>query len=302
MGPEVAPPALADEELVAADGARLPVLRWLPDGDPKAVILALHGFNDYSNAFTGPGAFWAQRGIATYAYDQRGFGRAPKRGRWAGQDTLVADAKTMLALLRARHPGTPLYLLGESMGGAVAIATLTGDAPPAVAGAILVAPAIWGRNYMGAIPRAGLWFFSHTIPWYTLTGQGLRIVATDNQELARQLAADPLFIKESRFDAIWGLVDLMDAAYDAVPRLKGRLMVLYGDNDEIVPDRPIYDMLRTIAPSADLEIAIYADGYHMLLRDLNAKSRLADVAAWLADPRAPLPSGADKHAQERLGR
>ena len=86
-------------------------------GIPRAVILALHGFNDYSNAFAAPGAAWARLGIATYAYDQRGFGAAPARGRWAGGRVFAEDATTAACLLRQRHPGVPLYLLGESMGG-----------------------------------------------------------------------------------------------------------------------------------------------------------------------------------------
>ena len=49
----------------------------LPTSGVKAVILALHGFNDYSNAFAMPARLWAERGIASYAYDQRGFGGAP---------------------------------------------------------------------------------------------------------------------------------------------------------------------------------------------------------------------------------
>ena len=61
----------------ADDGATLPLKSWLPDGKPKAVILALHGFNDYSNAFKDSGEEWAKHGIATFAYDQRGFGAAP---------------------------------------------------------------------------------------------------------------------------------------------------------------------------------------------------------------------------------
>jgi alpha-beta hydrolase superfamily lysophospholipase len=302
MGPAVAPPALSDPAIVAPDGAALPLRRWLPEGAPEAVILALHGFNDYSNAFDGPGAFWAARGLATYAYDQRGFGAAPDRGRWPGEETLIADLKTAVGLLRARHPGAPLFLLGESMGGAIAMTALAGADPPRVDGAILVAPAVWGRNFMTAVPRAGLWFFAHTIPWFTLTGQGLRIVATDNRELARQLALDPLVIKETRIGTIWGLVDLMDDAFDAAPRLNGRLLVLYGDNDEIVPDGPVYAMLRRVPDAAELKAAVYPDGYHMLLRDLNAEARLEDIAAWIADPRRALPSGADGRATAKLGR
>jgi acylglycerol lipase len=78
-------PRFTAESFVAADGQVLPLRRWLPPGgngagQVKAVILALHGFNDYNNAFEGPGEAWAKRGIATYAYDQRGFGAAPERG------------------------------------------------------------------------------------------------------------------------------------------------------------------------------------------------------------------------------
>src|SRR3546814_13687678 len=61
------------------------------DGPPAAIILALHGFNDYSRSFEAPAAYWADRGIATYAYDQRGFGQTPHRGLWPGAARLIAD-------------------------------------------------------------------------------------------------------------------------------------------------------------------------------------------------------------------
>ena len=62
--------------LVARDGTRLPLADWDAEGDaPKAVIVALHGMSDYSNAFDAAGKNWAGRGITTLAIDQRGFGR-----------------------------------------------------------------------------------------------------------------------------------------------------------------------------------------------------------------------------------
>jgi acylglycerol lipase len=142
-------PQLADDHMVSADGSTLPLRRWLPQGEPRAVVLALHGFNDYSKAFAGPGAAWAKDGIATYAYDQRGFGAAPGRGRWPGAKRLTGDAETAAKLLRQLYPGIPVYLLGESMGGAVAILAAAGHngAPRLdVDGVILVAPAVWGRQ------------------------------------------------------------------------------------------------------------------------------------------------------------
>ena len=58
-------PQLAEKAFIANDGTMLPLRTWLPVGKPAAVILALHGFNDYSNAFAAPGEEWAKHGIAT---------------------------------------------------------------------------------------------------------------------------------------------------------------------------------------------------------------------------------------------
>ena len=63
--PVVSRPAIGADRLVMDDGAALPLRQWLPRGEPTAVILALHGFNDYSRAFAGPAAYWAEHGIAT---------------------------------------------------------------------------------------------------------------------------------------------------------------------------------------------------------------------------------------------
>src|SRR5579871_4035069 len=104
-GPPVIQPELTADAVVMSDGARLPLKTWLPDGRPKAVILALHGFNDYSNAFAPPAPYLTAHGIALYAYDQRGFGRAPNPGSWAGIPALVDDAATAARLIEARYPG-----------------------------------------------------------------------------------------------------------------------------------------------------------------------------------------------------
>ena len=150
-------PHLTDAAYVAIDGAGLPLKSWLPDGDVKAVVLAVHGINDYSHAFAMPAKIWAQDGIATYAYDQRGFGAAPPRGRWVGTYLLDADVATVSRLLREKYPNVPLYLLGESMGGAVAITAATGwggAERPDIDGMILVAPAVWGEQTMNVFYRA----------------------------------------------------------------------------------------------------------------------------------------------------
>lgn len=297
-GPAIAQPELADEALVTADQVKLPIQRWLPNPTaPKAIILGIHGMNDYANAFAMPGEWWAKHGIATYAYDQRSFGRALSPGLWPGEDALVDDLDTMIELLHARYPGIPLYLLGESMGGAVAMTALTRSDRPKVDGVILAAPAVWGRATMDLGTRIALWFAVRTLPWLHLSGRGLNITPSDNREMLMALARDPLVIKETRVDAIWGLVNLMDDALAEAPRLDDTpLLILYGERDEIIPKEPTRKMIESLAPDSTgvRKIAIYPKGYHMLLRDLEAKTVWEDVLHWIEDPKAPLPSGADK--------
>src|SRR5579863_3623309 len=217
------PARFTDREFIADDGTRLPLRKWLPPDGVKAIILALHGFGDYSNAFAVPAQIWAERGIATYAFDQRGFGAAPGHGLWVGAAWLAADAIAASRILRRIYPGRPLYLLGESMGSAVAVLAMTGGAsaePAAMSaaaadGVILSAPAVWGRATMDLVPRVALFAAVRLFPDMFLTGRGLRVMASDNLPMLEALAKDPLVLKGARVDTIYGLVDLMDAALAA---------------------------------------------------------------------------------------
>ncbi|QJD30764.1 alpha/beta hydrolase [Methylococcus geothermalis] len=296
-GPEATVPRLHTAHFVAADGAVLPVRHWLPRAArPKAVIVALHGFNDYSHAFEPLGSYLEIRGIGCYAYDQRGFGLAPGRGLWAGVEAYARDLEAIVGQVRARHPGVPVYVLGESMGGAVAIVAMTSALPPRADGLILSAPAVWSRETMPWYQRSLLALSSHTVPWLRLTGEGLGVMASDNIEMLRGLGRDPNVIKATRVDAIHGLADLMDAAQERVAALRTPTLVLYGERDEIIPRPPVMALLGKLPPGT--RFAYYRQGYHLLLRDLQADKPWRDIAAWVTAPSEPLPSGAERQAAE----
>lgn len=318
-GPGAEAPMLTEGHFATSDGLSLPLRSWLPPAQEKSgqseqepeikgVILALHGFNDYSNAFENPGQIFASMGLAVYAYDQRGFGEAPHRGLWAGSDVLTGDLADASRALRQRHPGKPLYLLGESMGGAVILAAYNSPDRPDADGVILSAPAVWARETMPWYQRTALWISARAIPWARFTGSGLKIQASDNIEMLRGLGRDPLVIKGTRVDAIHGLVDLMDQALAAAPALDQPALLLYGDKDEIVPREPTLQLWANLPPArrARQRLALYSNGWHMLLRDLDAGVVLADIVQWTedlsqsAEKGRPLPSGADRLAQDAL--
>jgi alpha-beta hydrolase superfamily lysophospholipase len=294
-GPEAdapRPPALSADGFRTADGYTLPVRHWLPEDEPEAVVLAIHGFNDYSHGFDLPGRYLSAQGLAVWTFDQRGFGRAPGFGLWPGQQAMVADISGMARALKARYPDRPLYLLGVSMGGAAVIAAATSDDPPPYDGVILSAPAVWARDTMPFYQQAALAIASHTVPWLKLSGEGLGYQASDNLDILRDAGRDPLFIKETRIDSTKGLVDLMDTAMEQVSKVPGPVLYLYGEKDEIVPPNATDTALATLPDRGErVRVVLYDDGWHMLLRDLQRERVFEDITAWIADRNAPLPSG-----------
>ncbi|HET6518729.1 MAG TPA: alpha/beta fold hydrolase [Geminicoccaceae bacterium] len=261
---------------------------WLPEGTPRAVILAVHGFNDYGRAFEAFGTYAAARGFAVHAYDHRGFGANLDAGRWPGINVLTGDLRWEATQLRALYPDLPLYLLGESMGAAVIAAAMGRPDPPDVDGVIFSAPAVWGGRTMPGLYRVALSLAVQVVPWWRLTGSGLGVRASDNDDALRQLGADPLVIKATRVDAIAGLVTLMDRAAARMPGVPGPLLLLTGANDEIVP-RAAFDAIRPYLTAEPCTAVHYPEGWHLLLRDLQRQVVWDDILAWIDGE--PLPSG-----------
>ena len=182
------------------------------------MILAVHGFNDYSNAFDDFGAYRREprhRGPRLRPERASAPTPMPAAGRasrpWS--TTWCASASALAAL----YPDTPVYLLGESMGAAVLIAAVAESAPLECRRHDHDRARGLGRRSAqpaSTAPRSGSRCTSR--PALKLTGRGLGVMASDNIEMLRALGADPLFIKATRVDAIAGLVALMDSG--AAPR------------------------------------------------------------------------------------
>lgn len=279
--------ALGDQVFITADGAELHLHRWAPADATKAVILALHGFNDHGGAFSAVSDSLNGGGFLLYAYDQRGFGRSERAGRWAGHEVLAADARLAVELLRERHHGLPLYLLGKSMGGAVALLAMADAAAPAVDGVLLLAPAVMGDAVMPGHQRLALWVAERLFPWLPLSvelGQALGYSPTDQPEVMAGLRADPLVLDYPRVSAVAGLADLMEAALASAPQVSFDVLLLYGMRDDLVPVPAICALLDGVMDAGDpahWQVRIYPDGYHMLTRYSGAASTREDLLHWL---------------------
>lgn len=293
-GLSFAGPRLEGQDFVSFDGTRLALEHWGPSGDdPWAVVIGLHGMDDYSNTFHLAAEHWAGQGVATWAYDQRGFGRSPNRGVWPGRKLMDEDLRTFAALIRERYPHAIIAIAGASMGGAVAIDSFASDRPPTADRLVLLSPAVWGWSSQPLPYRIALWAMAHTAPGIVLSPPEFvtrKIRASDNTQELIRMGKDPLLIFGTRTDAVYGLVNLMQHAWSETGRLGVPTLYAYGAKDQIIPRDAAFHAAAALPASG--RTAYYADGYHLLLIDLENPKVWDDVIAFIHDPAAPLPSAA----------
>lgn len=277
------------------DGTRLPARVWMPPpGVPlRRVILALHGYQDSRDAWELPAPRFAAAGMAVIAPDQRGFGATADRGHWAGLRPMLDDAVELARDLHARYPTIPLVMMGESMGGAITLCVAARPDRLPIDAYVALAPAVWGRAQMGVLLRTSLFLAATLAPGWQVSGNEVpvHVVASDNRSALIRLSRDPLTLKQTNFAGLHGLVDLMDAAQRRAPEIRGRVLVLDGAHDELVPPAATAELWRNLPPQ--IRRAYYWGGYHLLLRDRARAAPTGDIIAWLDHPDRWLPSGAD---------
>jgi acylglycerol lipase len=287
---------VAAHRFVSFDGAPLGLSAWLPPNgqEPSAVIIGLHGMNDYGEAtFYLMGPWFAERGIAVFAYDARGFGRSPDRGVWGGQALMTEDVRTAVNVARGMYPNATLAIVGDSMGSAEATATFGQPNAPHIDRLVLTAPAVWGWSTMPPLYSLTLWMSAHTFPWQPVTaprGVVAHITPSDNTAMLQHIGRDRNMLFSTRIDALYGLVSLMETASRHTANLTGDVAFLYGAHDQIIPRASAARAASHLPSSA--RTAVYPDGYHMLIRDLDREVVYNDILSFIHDPNAPFPSQA----------
>ncbi|GAA5915699.1 alpha/beta hydrolase [Sporobolomyces salmoneus] len=117
-------------DVLGPDGTKFFTKTWLPASSirTRAVVLFVHGFVEHIRRYDHVFPLYAEKGIAVFAYDQRGFGQTafytPKHTQgqttWPKQfsdiDFFASHVHSQLV-----QPGIPFYLMGHSMGGALVL-------------------------------------------------------------------------------------------------------------------------------------------------------------------------------------
>jgi alpha-beta hydrolase superfamily lysophospholipase len=262
----------------ASDGERIPYRIWYTEA-PRALVLLLHGATDYSGAFDEIGPQFASRGLTALAIDQRGFGATSTRGKWRGKNRMIRDAIEAVLMLRRRDGREkPLFIVGESMGAALAVHIASRAPDLGLSGIVLVAPgAISGtwRRLFGTVITRVLRFFA--------PNSGIvieRISAWDfTPAAAIRLISDPMVLRRIKPPMLFGLFKLSRTAVEEAEHVRIPSLTMVGGREDLLREDCIKRLHHNLA--GEKEWARFEHGPHLLLHWKHGERVLGKALSWI---------------------
>ncbi|PPR43208.1 MAG: hypothetical protein CFH30_00278 [Alphaproteobacteria bacterium MarineAlpha8_Bin1] len=266
------------------------LVNWQTEENSNIIILAIHGYNDYSKAFKEPAKIFSKHGISTYSFDLRGFGTNNSFGEWFELEIHCHDIKKIITDLKFRNPSKKIYLLGESMGGAISISLVNRIDELPLDGLILVAPAIWNFSESNYLKSIFLKFFSTIFPKLRVSGKGIiQIRPSNNIEMLKEYSNDPFVIHKPNLKSLNGIANLMDQSFhdakEYILNPKFPTLIIIPMIDEIVPRKPLIEILKVKKEKEKINklvnFKIYENNFHMILRDMDGNKITNDIKNWV---------------------
>ncbi|OWM87540.1 hypothetical protein CDL15_Pgr022652 [Punica granatum] len=284
------------EYILNSRGLKLFTCRWIPKGDPKALIFICHGYAmECSITMNSTAIRLANAGYAVYGIDYEGHGKsAGLQGLVKNFDDVADDCSNHFTSIceKKGNKKKMRYLLGESMGGALAL-VLHRKKPEYWDGAVLVAPMCKIADDMRPHPLviSVLTKLCNIIPtWKIIPTKDIIDLAFKQPEIREQIRTNPYCYKgkprlKTGYECLRVSMDLEKRLNEvSLP-----FLLLHGEEDRVT-DNSVSKLLLEEASSTDKTLKLYPKMWHGLLygeTPSNIDIVFSDIIGWL-DERASL--------------
>ena len=264
------------------DGTTMLLRIWKPEGEPKAVVLGLHGLGSHSGRLGYMADRFTEQGYIFYAPDMRGFGTYPgKKGHVESFDEYTEDMESLVAYLKLLHHEKKLFLWGHSLGANFAIQYVLKH-PDEVEGIMIPAPAVSERlKVSSATRKIGAFFSKLNVKMYLDNGLDYELISR-NPEIVKDNREDPLrFDKATPRFAIEGLKRSQEL-FDSAGKITVPVLLQQSGEDLIlIPERnkEFFDNIG----SEDKTWKLYPGLYHEPFHEEGGEEVFADMFSWLEE-------------------
>jgi alpha-beta hydrolase superfamily lysophospholipase len=243
------------------------------------MVVIIHGLGTHSGLFSNVVNYLLPQNYAIYAFDLRGHGRSPgQRGYINSWDEYRGDLDAFLTLIKQQNSGCSCFLLGNSLGGIVALDYVL-SFPNRIQGVIAIGVPL-GRVGVSPLKIMIGKLLSRVCPRFSLdTGIELE-AATRNQEILAEYAQDTLRHTQSTARLATEFLATVEWIKAHTPELKVPLLLLHGEKDRVcLPQGTRLFFEKVTCP--DKEFKEYPGAYHELHNELNYQEVMADLSSWL---------------------
>lgn len=261
-----------------------PCLSWIqPLRQVKAVILCVHGLGLHSGSYESFGKVMSKKGYAVYAIDVRGFGSwmAAKGHQKVNFDACIDDVRSTVQSVRTANPDKPVFLLGESMGGAIALQSAA-KFPELINGLISSVPA--GERFQQGKTDLKVALHMLTPNRAFDVGSGIVDQVTKNDELRDSLKGDPLGRLKLSSKELLQFQAFMNKNHDAAPTIKNvPVLIVQGAKDKLVKPKGTAELFDELATS-DKKMMMVLSAEHLIFEEGQFTDDVIDqLDAWLTE-------------------
>jgi alpha-beta hydrolase superfamily lysophospholipase len=264
----------------AVRGANIYYQSWLPEVEPKAALLIVHGLAEHSGRYGNVVNHFVPLGYAIYGIDHLGHGKSDGKRVYVKRfDDYKNTLKVYFDKIREWQPSKPIFLVGHSMGGLIGAVYLL-DHQAELAGAVLSGPAV-------KIPK-------HVTPFILLMGKMLSaltpkfgLLALDADGVSRDpsvvqaYVSDPLVYRGKATARLAAeMLKAMQTISGQAAKINLPILIVQGSADRLVNPGGA-QMLYDAVSSVDKEIRIYDGFYHEVLNEPEHDRVLRDIEIWL---------------------
>lgn len=264
----------------ASDGLAIFHRAWLPEGEPTAVVLLFHGLGEHSGRYGHVAEALVGRGYAVHALDHRGHGRSEgKRVFVRDYAEFQRDLLQFRRLVEQLHPDLPLFVLGHSMGGNLAMGHVL-DHQEGVRGLALSGAALAVTPDVSPALQKVAGVLAKVAPGLRPQGLDANAVSRDPAVVQAYLA-DPLVysgkVSAGLAGALFGAIDRFPARFG---ELRLPLLIMHGTADRLVPVSGSR-ALEAGATNATVTSHYYEGLFHEILNEPEQQQVIGDLLAWL---------------------
>ncbi|MGM0901195.1 MAG: alpha/beta hydrolase [Bacillota bacterium] len=270
--------ATTEGRYIGIGGTELFYRRIKPRTKSKAAVILIHGFGDHSGGLQNLSTSMVKNKYTVYAVDLRGHGKSSgKRGFIRSWSEFRGDIHELRKLVAIEEPKLPLYIIGHSMGGVIAL-DYTLKHSEGIAGVVAISP---GISYEPtAFERFGVLLMGKLKPDLSITKSGnFQLQAKDpalqakyNPEGLRHNTATPGLGR--------GLLHASKRVMNNALSIKVPLLLQYGLDDKITPPKKLNKFFEQVG-SKDKQVLEYAYARHRPFDEVGREKFLGDLINWL---------------------